>query len=298
MDMQRDRYKEHFSDSFYVIHNYSLIPNRSFHCHDEFEITFFCSDDEDVFYINNGKRLQMRKHSVVFFTNMDIHMLQKNIPAACERCSIHFRPEFIIPYCTNSTNLLEIFYLRLSNMDATNYLHLTDEQAEEFFALFNELDHCRNYSDHKAYGVDVNSVILLARILLMLNRIYYDTYGLSAVTDSVRSSEKYMLLCKMLNFIQTNYSNPLNLDILSREFYTSKSQINLIFRSIIGITPTEYISNFRLRKAKELLLQNMPVEAVCFQCGYNNPSHFSHTFKQKEGISPKRYQSLYKTHRN
>ena len=292
MDEHYQSYKETFSDRFYVVHNRSFIPNRTLHCHDEFEINFFCAAQDGLYYINNGRRMPVKKNSLFFFHNLDVHMLQKTYPAPGDRCTIHFMPEMVIPYCTNNTNLLHIFYLRLSSMSTDNFIVLSDENAEKYMELFNELDKYRNHSSGQAYGEDVNSVVLLVRILLLINKLYLDEHGDSYPEQRACSSEKYMLLCNMLNFIHTNFNSEINLDVLSKKFYISRSQINSIFRSITSLTPTQYVAEYRMRRAKELLIQNKSVESVCFDCGYKSPSHFSHAFKQHEGIGPKKYQTM------
>ena len=298
MQKQYREYKEIFSNQFYVVHNYSLVPNRNLHCHDEFEITLICSEESDIHCINNGKKISLSKNSLIFFHNLDLHMLYKSNPAPCDRCTIHFLPEIVMPYCTNMTNLLQVFYIRLSSTNASNVLQLTDQQVEKYLKLFDELDFYRNHTLKGTYGTDVHSIVLLVRILLMLNSLYFDVHGKEPITSCSCSGEKYMLLCNILDYIHENYVGELSLEILSKKFYISRSQINTLFRNIMGLTPSQYISEYRLRQAKELLIQNTPVETVCFECGYKNPSHFSHTFKQHEGMSPKQYQTAMQTQKD
>ncbi len=51
-----------------------------------------------------------------------------------------------------------------------------------------------------------------------------------------------------------------------------------------------YIINCRISKEKELLVKGNSVEEACGKSGFNNLSHFSRTFKNKVGMSPKQYQ--------
>ena len=53
-----------------------------------------------------------------------------------------------------------------------------------------------------------------------------------------------------------------------------------------GITPITYLNNFRMKKAKELLLQQeMRISEVAFACGFETPYYFTNTFKKHFGIS-------------
>ena len=57
-----------------------------------------------------------------------------------------------------------------------------------------------------------------------------------------------------------------------------------------GTTPSQYIIICRIPGAKELLADGYTVEYTCGKAGFNNLSHFSRTFKNKVGMSPKQYQ--------
>lgn len=294
MENQYFKYKEKFADKFYVVRNTSLVPDRELHCHDEFEITFIRSGDRNLNVLNNGKLWPLKRNCVVCFHNLDIHMLQRDVPEPCERCSVHFLPESVIPYCTKNTDLLYLFFNRLSNPGASNIIQLSEEQGELFFELFCELDRLRNSASRQEYGADVAATIILVRVLLLLNKVYGDINQKSGDSSHKGDIENYNRFCDIISFIQENFSAPLTLDVLTKRFYISRSQINTLFRNITGLTPTQYISEYRLHRAKILLLKDKPVNAVCFECGYKCQSHFCRVFKQHEGMSPKKYQSTFR----
>lgn len=66
-------------------------------------------------------------------------------------------------------------------------------------------------------------------------------------------------------------------------------------QSATGETPKAYISAIQMEKASNLLLNSpdLPIIEVAEQCGFNDASSFSHTFKRTYGISPSQYR---KTH--
>ena len=294
MGTQTAEYKERLAEEMYVVRNNSIVPNRGPHFHDEFEVTILCSDETDLKYMNNGTITLLKKYSLAFFNNMDIHMLQKETPATCSRCSVHFKPEIVIPFCTSNTNLLSMFFSRLTNAGISCVMQLSLEEAEAYLNLFSKLDLLRNHSVRSDYGVDVNTILVLIQILMMLNRLFIEKNGNVGAPQTSLSNSKYVLVNGIINFIQDNFADVLSLDILCNRFFISKSQINILFRTVIGLTPNQYISIYRLRKAKEMLLKELPIELVCTRSGFNDLSHFSHVFKQHEGLSPKKYQILYR----
>ena len=59
------------------------------------------------------------------------------------------------------------------------------------------------------------------------------------------------------------------------------------FRTQMGITPQQYLTEIRLSRAKELLAASeYPVGEVAAMVGYGNPLYFSRIFRQRVGVSP------------
>ena len=66
-------------------------------------------------------------------------------------------------------------------------------------------------------------------------------------------------------------------------------------QSATGETPKAYISAIQMEKASNLLLNNpdLPIIEVAEQCGFNDASSFSHTFKRTYGISPSQFRETH-----
>lgn len=66
------------------------------------------------------------------------------------------------------------------------------------------------------------------------------------------------------------------------------------FRKHLNLTPTEFINLKRLDYAAQLLSENKyNVAEICFMCGFNNLSHFYHSFKKQYGCTPKQFSVNY-----
>ncbi len=92
------------------------------------------------------------------------------------------------------------------------------------------------------------------------------------------------------NFIENNYEKDLNLDLLSKILLTSKYHLQRLFKKNYGITPKQYLTDLRIRKAKELLAEGVSVTETCFSVGFESLGSFSSLFKNKTGYSPTQYQ--------
>ena len=99
---------------------------------------------------------------------------------------------------------------------------------------------------------------------------------------------------KMLSYIQKNYKNKISLQDICLEGNVCKTTCNKIFRTYTGLTPIEYLTDYRLRKAIELMENdNLTLTQISYECGFGGASYFAETFKKNYGVSPKRYKLIY-----
>ncbi|WP_026391367.1 response regulator transcription factor [Haploplasma modicum] len=95
----------------------------------------------------------------------------------------------------------------------------------------------------------------------------------------------------ILEYINNNYTDSnLNLETLADMVGFSISYITTLFKTNYKTTFVKYLTNIRMEKAKELLL-NTPnkIIEIASLVGYNDPYYFSHSFKKHLGLSPKEY---------
>jgi AraC-like DNA-binding protein len=62
-----------------------------------------------------------------------------------------------------------------------------------------------------------------------------------------------------------------------------------VFRDVVGLTPHAYQSQIRVRRAKQLLSQNVPIAEAAVQAGFYDQAHLTKHFKRVVGITPGRY---------
>lgn len=55
---------------------------------------------------------------------------------------------------------------------------------------------------------------------------------------------------------------------------------------------TEYITNYRIEIAKQLLNDNKSIDEVVFAVGYKDKSYFYEIFKEKLGMTPAQYKNI------
>ncbi|MBO5747249.1 MAG: helix-turn-helix transcriptional regulator [Clostridia bacterium] len=94
----------------------------------------------------------------------------------------------------------------------------------------------------------------------------------------------------IVDYIKEHFCEKLTLDSLAEIANYSKQTLITKFKREHLMTPVEYITGLRIKKAKELLVNsNLSIAAVAEKCGFDNPYYFSNTFKKHIGISPLQY---------
>lgn len=91
----------------------------------------------------------------------------------------------------------------------------------------------------------------------------------------------------------TEYDIP----VLCKEVGIGRSLLYTKFKALTGMTPNNFILNYRLKHAAALLQQypDIPIAEVSDRCGFSSPVYFSRCFKNQYGCTPQNYRKEKKT---
>lgn len=96
----------------------------------------------------------------------------------------------------------------------------------------------------------------------------------------------------MLRFVQEHYHEELTAARIAGSAALSESECLRCFRSMVGTTPMQYVKQFRVQRAAELLESTEEkVAAVGAACGFQEMSYFARTFRALKGKPPSRYRA-------
>lgn len=89
-------------------------------------------------------------------------------------------------------------------------------------------------------------------------------------------------------YLIQHVNNPPSLSELSKIIGLNEYKLKRGFKETFNTTVFGYLSDYRLDKAKQQLLEkNQSVSEVAYALGYSSPQHFSNAFKKKFGVAPK-----------
>ena len=99
-------------------------------------------------------------------------------------------------------------------------------------------------------------------------------------------------LREAIAYIQQHFDQGLRVSDLADHVAVSRGYLYQIFNETLGMSPKQYLTNFCMTRATELLtLDDEPVEVVAKKCGYPNPVAFSALFRKRMGQSPTQYRN-------
>ena len=99
------------------------------------------------------------------------------------------------------------------------------------------------------------------------------------------------ILRQIDDYINTHYAAHINTQTLSRRFGFVPSYISKLFRQYKGMSPSDYLTNVRIEKAKELIGSGIDVNVadISSAVGFSDPSYFSRLFRKMTGLLPTEY---------
>ena len=101
-----------------------------------------------------------------------------------------------------------------------------------------------------------------------------------------------------LKYIECNYREKISVQTLAFMCYVTPDYFSRLFSSATGKTVPQYVTEVRIKKAKELLSDpSLKIRAVANAVGYDDPAYFMRKFKQVTGVTPTEYQLSQKSRR-
>lgn len=98
---------------------------------------------------------------------------------------------------------------------------------------------------------------------------------------------------RAIEYIKANFQRKVTVNELCKNLFLSKFYFIKLFRGYTGVTPYEYLLNYRVNQAKYLLRNTeKSVSEICFDCGFEDTSNFIRTFKKIAGFTPLQFRKV------
>ena len=260
---------------FYIFHNERTDSGVLAHWHKSLEISYTMSGKISKFTIA-GTVHETNTGDILVINSNEVHSIwdEHNKTKAL---SLIFPYAFIkseIPDYDNKS-------FRLTNRSA-----FTELQREKLAELRSLLD--RYFVVMESEGAAKARLLLKGMLYQML--FLLDTYLSVPKTEKNRGIASLPLISAITEYIDENLDKDLAVDKLAASFHLSYTHLCRLFKKETGSTIHSYIVEQRLNKAVKLLMfTDKNIRYIVDACGFPNQKSFASAFKNKYGLTPKRY---------
>ena len=268
-------YQEHF--------NWNRLETVEWHWHSELE---FVEILQGAIECHIGEEIiELREGDTFFINSGVIHKYQA--PKVCreKQCmfsDILFLPEIIAP----NSSLIYEKYIRPIVLYGKPFLVMRQTQAWEE-SVQNLYHHIVNVCLAEE---DLTELRIQAGISELWTRLFHYLYREESEQQENKNILAQARLRKMMQFIWDHFHEKITLDDIAASANISKSAALRCFRSGMQTSPVGYLNDFRLNRAKELLLtSHSTVSEIAVSVGFDNVGYFDRVFRRTFGLTPKQF---------
>ena len=210
-----------------------------------------------------------------------LHSFQAAPGYSTVRCfTMIFYPEIL--YGSQGSFFDNAYYRPFVNRNASLYIfHESDSWTHSIFQNFQWI--CDHYPDTSA------------AFRLRAQRILQDAWiafcqNLTVPEDAVSGIRQSKKILDLINYLHSHYPEKFSLSALADSVCISRSECCRYFKQMMHMTITEYLLEFRLSKAAQLLEESdLSISEIAEKCGFCDVSYFIKVFRKKTGITPRQY---------
>lgn len=131
-------------------------------------------------------------------------------------------------------------------------------------------------------------ICLLGYLYILLSYIIEASETAGSKDNTPDRKESYIK--KAVEFISKNYSRKITVSEIASYVGLDRSYLYTLFNSYLNTSPQEFLVNFRINKACELMKNaNLSIANISRSVGYEDPLLFSKMFRKAKGLSPREY---------
>ncbi|QAA32387.1 helix-turn-helix domain-containing protein [Clostridium manihotivorum] len=251
------------------------------HWHKDLQFSYAIYDKVVVF-IEDEEIVLSPGEGIMINSNV-LHQIKPYNNSDCMMFSIDFDPVFL---GGTEQSVIEKKYLApIIENSNLKYISLKPEEQwqKNILTLIKAVF---TLSHEKPYGYELEMRNNLSMVWLHLIR---EIKADSLISEQIISKDDNRVKLSM-EYIHEKYTSNILLEDIAMAANISKSECCRSFKRILKITPFEYLMEYRVSKAAELLLKTEEsITNIALEVGFNGISYFAKVFKKYRNCSPSEY---------
>ncbi len=245
----------------------------------------------ELVYVNKGQGKRHIGNHLSYFNNSQLILLGSNLPhhGFVDRLTSHgsetliqFKPDFLGDTFFNIPEMQNIDQLFERGKKGILF------KPETKKVVGPKIENLINYNGFERIVklLEILNELALSEDYTLLN---VDGY---AFETKPQDSDKIDTIYKYIN---NNFKNHISLEEIADEVSMTVPAFCRYFKKATSKTFTKLVNEFRVVHATKLLSESqMTITDICFECGFNNFSHFNKLFKEFTGKSASAYRNKMK----
>lgn len=216
-----------------------------------------------------------------YFTNNRLYSLQRGSLWLLPKDQYHY-------YTSNKDDPYEYYWIHINGSGAEEFLNkiglsesnpviqnLCDPNIERQFNKLIEVSKSNSPNEHL--------------VLSSLHSLLYEIENSCSQQEVVGIVQNEKDIDDIIAYIKENYQKNVSLDDLAIVANLDKEYMIRKFKLKTGLSPIQFLIQYRISKSCILLNSDMPLKAIASTCGFNNLTNYFKRFKKFIGITPNQF---------
>lgn len=235
-------------------------------------------------YLVDDKLVDIKTNDLFIINKNEMHRMVKNNDEKGNllRIGIYLQTSIFDGYSGFKENIAERLFGGNKNFQPLLTLE-GSALGEADFLLRSML---KDYEKKDGYWKEsvIAGLARLCVLVLRYSQVYKKKTGLSKESD----------IQEALSYIDRNFSEEIDLDTIAKKIGLTPNYLSSKFKRITGLHLKDYMIAKRINEAKKLLEKNPAnkIISIAYDVGFNDLSHFNHTFKKITGFTPSAYRKI------
>ena len=247
--------------------------NTGIKLYDKYKISILLSDG--MLVIHDSIATRTEKGDFLIFRPDELHSARILEGGVYKYLDIFVPLDFFENFDLDVSEINEF----LEHRGGENCIRLPDDKKEALLLAVKPI--IKGLREETFGGISDFSRLL--SVLTTLAEAYQST------TQSGIENDLPLVVSRALNFLAYHYGEKVTLKEVAENCYCSVTYLSKIFKQHVGCTVYEQLTHYRIINAKRLLREGKTVSEVCYECGFNDSSHFIKVFKTLNGMTPFEY---------
>lgn len=260
---------------------YGSFMDRTLNCHWHNAFEFGILTEGNLDFYTGETCLKLTKGDCIFVNSNVLHMAkQTSLRENAVMIGVGF-PATLFP----GGNAFHKYFQSVIRMPIEGF---RIETANSYYPKISQTIRDICGLQERDYGFELRCFSLVSQLwLYTLDYISEETHSFVIKAAAHHHSNTVK---KMIAYIQEHFSENITIRDLTNYTHVSRSECFRSFHRYTGKKPMEYINEYRLIQAANLLKEtNLSISEIGNSCGFCSSSYFGKLFKEKYGVTPLGY---------